>query len=230
MESGSTGSVQLVYASPYCDVWMCDLTQAPSAEELASLSPDEIARADRFLHRRHKSSYLSAHVALRRLVSSRAGVSAERLVFLKQPFGKPFLSDPAACFFNLSHSDDLALVAISSQFQVGVDIETVRELDEVHDLAGQHFTPTELDTWSKLAPNELAAAFCQIWVRKEACVKAIGLGLQVPLSEIEVGLGPLEKVVSISISEGNYPLPTEVKVRSIATMGGSFGAVAWVTR
>ena len=230
MGSGDAGSVQLVYASPYCDVWMCDLAHPPSTDELATLSKDEIARADRFLQSSHRANYLAAHVALRRLVSSHTGLPAEQLVFLNQQFGKPRLSGSAACFFNLSHSADLALIAISSQFEVGVDIELSRELDEVHDLAEQHFTLLELDALSELPPAELAAAFYKIWVRKEACVKSVGLGLQVPLTTVEVGMGPFEKVVSMSTSQGNSSVSFEVRVQSITTKVGSFGAVAWVSR
>lgn len=229
MLSGDTGFDHLVYSSPYCEVWLCNLVRAPSTDEIATLSREEAARADRFLDITHKARYRAAHVALRRLISHRTGLPAKQLDFLNQKFGKPCLAGPAGCFFNLSHSGDLALVAISSQYEVGVDIELFRELDEVHDLAEQHLTPTELKNWSELPSAEQVSAFYQIWVRKEACVKSIGLGLRTPLTAVEVGMEPFEKLVRIAPLDANSSALTEVKVQSITTRAGSFAAVAWMS-
>jgi 4'-phosphopantetheinyl transferase len=122
------------------------------------LADDERARSARFRFERDRRRYIVAHGVLRRLLGRYLGVRPEELRFERNGFGKPALT-PAfdgRLRFNLSHSADVALVAVASDAEVGVDVERVRALPELAD-----------------DPQ----TFLDGWTRNEACVKAMGRGL-----------------------------------------------------
>jgi len=124
---------------------------------------------------------------MRRLLASRLGVRPEALVFQTGPHGKPFLTKIDCPFsFNLSHSDDLAVLAISD-VDVGVDIERMGSLQE--GVADIFFSSDENRMIAAMAPGERALAFYRCWTAKEAVLKALGAGLSLPGKSFTVGFG-----------------------------------------
>jgi 4'-phosphopantetheinyl transferase len=92
--------------------------------------------------------------------------------------------------FNLSHSGILALYAFTSGRAVGVDVELIRKVPDADDLAERFFSPTETALLRALPPDRRSLAFLACWTRKEAFIKALGLGLSCPLDAFDVTIDP----------------------------------------
>jgi 4'-phosphopantetheinyl transferase len=195
----------------------------PSEAAVAALSAAERARAGRFVFDRDRRRYLAAHVALRRLLAEATGIAASDLVFDEGPHGKPYLPDPAAPSFNLSHSGDVALIGIGPPgLEIGVDVELRRTMSDALQLAERHFAPAEIDALRSTPPDQCDHAFLRAWTRKEACLKAIGSGLSIAPHTFDAGIAAAERVVSIATPQG---LRT-VRVQSRMDDDGEISAVA----
>lgn len=172
------------------DVWRVNLSLQEDSEAcFAILAADEQARAERFHFAEHRRRFVVAHAALRCILANRIGVPPADLTFGQNPYGKPFLTNSGGPAFSLSHSHEMALCAVACEGEVGIDIEWCRELPYA-DLAQRFFAPTEWNTLKELAEDERAAGFFACWTRKEAYMKAKGLGLSLPLDSFVVAAHP----------------------------------------
>jgi 4'-phosphopantetheinyl transferase len=163
--------------------------ESPHADAAASmvLSADERARATRFRFEQHARMYVNAHAALRLLLARYLRTSPAGLPIVADLHGRPRLAFPDWLHFNLSHSGDIALVAVSGHAQVGVDIEQVRDMPDCVDIARRYFAPGEVEHLLELAPADRIGGFFVTWTRKEAYIKALGLGLSFPLDQFSTG-------------------------------------------
>lgn len=168
-------------------IWTIALDQ-PELTGVDVLSADERERAGRFRFSRDRTRYVLAHVALRRILAEATGTPPHRLAFVIGPQGKPALVGPGGPHFNLSHSDELAVLAVSTAGPLGVDVEAVRPIPEFDTVAEAHFSPAELDALRALPPGEREHGFYRLWTRKEAYLKAIGTGLSHPLHGFTVNI------------------------------------------
>jgi 4'-phosphopantetheinyl transferase len=216
---------QCLHTASWGQVWHADLSRPPSDGSAQILSAQERARAQRLVREQDRQRFINAHVGLRTLLSDHTQHPAELLEFAEGPFGKPFLPAHDGLQFNLSHSQHRALVAISQQCEVGVDIEQMRDLHDADGLVQRYFSAAEQADWGALPPSERLAAFHQAWSRKEACVKAVGWGLSVPLEGVEVGIQDLAREVHLQLPNGQQIL---MGLESLSLEAGWFGAVAWV--
>jgi len=144
------------------------------------LSGDERRRAERFRFAEHRRRFVIAHGLLRRILSRYVAASPQALAFRTGPHGKPALVHPAparAIEFNLSHCEDVALVAVARGRRVGIDVERVRPLAHAMRIARRFFHPAEFRALEALPPGERERAFFACWTRKEAFVKATGEGV-----------------------------------------------------
>jgi len=210
-------------APSFADVrlWLAVLDDTPLEGARDWLSPTEEERASRFVVARDTIRYRAAHLALRRLLYARHRVPG-RVEFQVGPFGKPRLSALGACEFNLSHSGGHALVAICPSFEIGADIEELRPVQDLRQLAEAHFTRDECVELSRTPPEAQSAAFLRCWTRKEACLKAIGVGLNQALTSVEVGLESDYRVLKVS-QDG---CESEVAVQSLSIGRGLIAALA----
>jgi 4'-phosphopantetheinyl transferase len=144
------------------------------------LSEHERAKADRLVRPQHRRREIVAHATLRRILASYLDADAAQLVFQREARGKPYLEPaPGArqLQFNLSHSQDHAMVAVCLGRRVGVDVEMVRREVPATRLARRFFDPGEADALETLPPAEQLPAFFRAWTRKEALLKATGEGI-----------------------------------------------------
>jgi 4'-phosphopantetheinyl transferase len=161
------------------------------------LSPDERERAARFHFEQHRRRYLIAHIALHRILSRYLQIDPAQLSFELGSNGKPNL--PAALGssgieFNLSHSNEMALLAVNRVGEVGVDLEYVKPGFKFEEIAEGFFTAREVVALRGL-PSELQRqAFFKCWTCKEAFLKAKGTGLSGKLDEVEITLGAADQV------------------------------------
>lgn len=171
-------------------VWRVPLdpASAPDAGALAELSREERARADLFAADELRNRWLGAHVALRRILARALDVAPTAIVYRTAEVGKPYVAAPAGRMleFNFSDSGDLALVAVSRCGPVGVDVERCRPERDLLTLAESFFAAEERTALRALPEAERAAAFYRIWARKEAFIKAVGLGLRFGLERFAV--------------------------------------------
>lgn len=156
------------------------------------LSPDERERAARFKFERHRRRYLVAHIALHEILSRYLLIEPQRLSFDLGPNGKPKLAQdlaPSGIEFNLSHSNEMALLAVTRGCEVGVDIEHARAKFEFQEVAERFFTAKEVAAMRGLPSTLQRQAFFKCWTSKEAFLKAKGTGLSGALDEVEISLG-----------------------------------------
>jgi 4'-phosphopantetheinyl transferase len=158
------------------------------AEILARLSPVERARARRFRSENHAARWAYFHACLRNILGGCCGREPQELEFRLSDRDKPSLRDAGTppLHFNLSHSGELALLAVTRRAPVGVDIEHMRDLNDRDALAKRFFSQRERENYSRLPERERHRCFYQTWTRKEAVIKANGLGLAAPLDAFDV--------------------------------------------
>lgn len=184
-------TVQTLAAPWGLRLWRVDLRVPASAEQLRTLSSDEVARAARFVFPRDRRRFEAAHCALRFLLAQELGTDAAALAFDAGAQGKPVLTGAGGPAFNLSHSGDVALLALATDASVaaiGVDVEIDDEQRHSDALAARVFTPAELAQYRATAPQERGRAFLRGWTRKEACLKAAGTGLSLAPASFDAGL------------------------------------------
>jgi 4'-phosphopantetheinyl transferase len=167
-------------------VWAVPLWGEPE-RFLPLLSAVERERAERMLILDHRRRYTIAHGALRAILGGYTGEDPATLQFRTGPRGKPYLSERKDLFFNLSHSGQMALVALAHA-EVGVDLEKLRHLESLRDIAQRHFSPSEYEGLSALSGDEQLRAFYRVWTSKEAFIKALGAGLSLRLDVFDVAV------------------------------------------
>jgi 4'-phosphopantetheinyl transferase len=157
------------------------------------LSTDERLRADRFHFQKDRDHFVAARGGLRDILARYTDVAPRSLRFSYSPYGKPLLSGETGggpLRFNVSHSNGVALYAVTAERRVGVDIECVREEFAGLEVAERFFSRREVSALRALAPCERAHAFFDCWTRKESYIKARGEGLSHPLHLFTVSLTP----------------------------------------
>ena len=163
------------------------------AEETRSLesclSDAERERAARFRFERDRRRFIVARARLREELAARLGVRPEAVRFAYGDNGKPRLADHALQF-SVSHCDDVALFAFSKTAEVGVDIEAIRPVREADAIAIQFFSPLEHAGYAALAPRDRLLGFFRVWTRKEAYVKALGVGFSMALERFDLSVAP----------------------------------------
>lgn len=158
--------------------WRLDADDETTGALSALLSEDERQRADRFVTPRLSRRWIAGRAGMRQILAGKLSQKAEALVFDVGQHGKPFLSELDSPFpFNLSHSEDLAALAISDQ-EVGVDVERMEPLSR--EVAEMFFSPEEVTALDATPEEARMNAFYRCWTAKEAVLKAIGSGLTLP--------------------------------------------------
>jgi 4'-phosphopantetheinyl transferase len=176
------------------DVWRIQLSgMLPILSALHSvLSQDEVERANRFYRQKDRQRFTITRGALRCLLSVYLGKSPSEISFQFSEFGKMSLSVPlstSGLCFNLSHSGDIALIAVTYHRDIGADIEAVRGDIDCETLATEFFSVAEATSLLDLTSEARHKTFFECWCRKEAYVKARGEGLSYPLDGFTVSIG-----------------------------------------
>lgn len=207
--------------------WAIPLDVVAAIENSARslLSSDEQARADRFHFERDRRRYTIAHAATRVLLSAYTGIAPGDLRFVARARGKPVFETDSGLHFNLSHSGEMALLGVTSQAEIGVDIEHRRIISDRDAIARAYFAPEEYHALANLAADERDLAFFLCWTRKEAYVKAVGDGIASGLDRFEVTLDPSGTVRFVTI-DGSAETAGEWSLYDLAPAAGYVGATA----
>ena len=196
-----------------------------------TLSSDEIARAERFYFPEHRQRFMAGRGTLRAILGQYLDIAPKQVEFEYQPRGKPLLAAKFAdqgLLFNLSHSQDLALLGISYQNQIGVDLEYIRTMSDLEGLAKRFFSAREYQYLRLLSPAQQQQIFFRYWTCKEAYLKATGDGL-VQLEEIEIDLTPNQP--SKLLVSGDWSLreltPADNFAAAVVVAGSNINLHCW---
>lgn len=203
-----------------------DLAEGQLSDFLSCLSEEEFNRSSRFYFPIHRNRYIAAHGWLRRILSRYLSLTARELDFSFGPKGKPALSGGVEGMqFNMAHSEGLALIAVSWETRVGVDIERVRPLKDSEGLVARFFSTRESAAFSALPEQLRATAFFNLWTRKEAWLKATGEGIADLLSEVEVSFLPGEGAALLTLPD-QYRAAEEWRLYDVPVSAGFCAALA----
>ena len=145
---------------------------------------------------------------LRKVLSSYINVSPQKVKFKIGEYGKPFL-DGEELFFNLSHTGNRFVIAVSSCAEIGVDLEQTKDRNSLPGLVNKCFSIQEKAYWDGLSEAQKITMFYRFWVRKEAFVKTVGRGIALGLDQCVVN--PHNQTKFLSIPEG-YGLASDWQI------------------
>jgi 4'-phosphopantetheinyl transferase len=173
-------------------VWIANLDLLAATVDATSLSADERVRAATWRHTIDRDRFVAGRAWLRRVLSSYLALPPAAVDLAAGLHGKPAIQGAAVPLqFNLSHAADRALLAVTLQRAVGIDLECVRVNDDCEAIVRRHFAPGEVAAWLELPASRRLHGFYAGWTRKEAYVKALGAGLgMMALDAFEVSLDP----------------------------------------
>lgn len=154
-----------------------------------ALSSDEEAFADKLLFEADRHRFRRCRALVRQVLGSYIELSPAEVRFSYGDSGKPYLAGYPELHFNVSHSRNLALIAVARQMQIGVDLEWIDTTVDVPTLSEQYFSRTERAALRSLPATRRVEAFFSCWTQKEALVKGVGCGMSLPLRLLETSIG-----------------------------------------
>ena len=198
-----------------------DLNQIKS-----SLSDDEHDAAKKFHFERDRTRYVMSHGILRKILSQYLSMPPDEIRFTRDEFGKPLLeTNPGEIKFNLSHSESMALFSFTQSSSIGVDIEHIHPIKDIHLIAKSFLSSEEMEAFLEIPKEMQQGSFFRVWTRKEALSKAIGTGISMPLEQLEVGVNPEESPV-LKISNRELLEPANWQLVDLNPAHNYVGAVA----
>jgi len=209
----------------YVDLWRFHLDLPATDEDLLQqvLSEEELTRANRFKFERDRRRFIMARGQLRNILGRYLGTDPQELAFSYGPRGKPHVAAPVG--FNVSHSDELALVAVACERNVGVDLEAIRVISEFETIARRFFSSRENAALAGMQDLERQEAFFRCWTLKEAWIKATGDGLSQPTESFDVAFGRDGPVRLLHV-EGKPEEANRWKLVGLLPAAGYIGALA----
>src|SRR5687768_5549316 len=187
----------LTLANHEVHVWRAQLElPSPRVQQLRGiLTDDELDRAKRFYFEIDRQRFITARGTLRSILSRYIPTSPGDLRFFYNQYGRPSLAPEFSSTplnFNLSHSGNMALFAITRNMEIGVDVEHVRSSFDYEEIAKRFFSVNEVAILRTIPAEKKLEAFYNCWTRKEAYIKAHGKGLSLPLGSFDVSVAPWE--------------------------------------
>jgi 4'-phosphopantetheinyl transferase len=177
-------------------VWLCRVESLEDADLAAMdsvLSEDERARRDRFVFAEDRRAFTAAHALLRTVLSRYGPLPPRAWCFDTALHGKPFLAPAQAgdppLIFNLSHTRSVVACAVAVDARLGIDVQEPGRPADVRSIAERHFTTIERQLLTECPREEADVRFVEIWTLKEAYIKAVGMGLSLPLDSFGFSLG-----------------------------------------
>jgi len=192
------------------------------------LSDDEVRRGDRFVQPIHRDRFVAARGILRAILGRLLARSPASLTFDYSSTGQPRLSgssdDDPGVRFSVSHSGDMALYGITLGRQVGVDLEVLRSIPDAAALAGRFFSAAEQAALQALPDAARDTAFLACWTRKEAYLKAVGVGIGSGLDGVEVDFASGQPG-AFALIGGQIEAAARWTVEAVSPAAGFIGAL-----
>lgn len=194
----------LKLSSKNIDIWLCDLKRLLNYTDkfYSILSNDEKERAAKFKLEKNRQEYVITRGCLRQYLGLLTNTEPKNFMFKYLEYGKPVLENMpkfADVSFNVSHSHEFSLVAITQKHTVGIDIEKISRDSDHQSLVTRFFSKAEQSEFNTLPGKIRAKAFCACWTRKEAFIKAVGHGISYGLDNFDVAIDPELKTPRINL-------------------------------
>jgi 4'-phosphopantetheinyl transferase len=192
--------------------WPIDISDSQVEDFWRMLSPNEREKAGKFFFEKDRMRFIAARGTLRHILGLYLNENPGQIQFDYTAFGKPLLksdSNLKKYYFNLSHSENLALFAITGNGSIGIDIEYIRYDVDIESIISRFFSEREILMIQRYIGEKQQEVFFQFWTRKEAFLKATGKGLSFPLENCDVSLVEESKFSQVIIpkeSEGEFTL------------------------
>lgn len=202
------------------DIWQIDTNNNKNnlSTLTATLDQFELERYQKF-HHKFKHRYLLAHFACREILSSYLDLTAKDIVYIKNQHGKPELNHGQSFSFNMSHSHNMAVIAVSKSSKVGVDVEYLDRKPSWEKIAKRFFSKEEVKLLFKQPNNKQETTFFQIWTRKEAFIKALGTGFATPLSTFDTSItGTINRLDNTDTTDVWHAKDLELTANYLATV------------
>lgn len=196
-------------------------------DELAAwLDRTERSRADRFVFERDRRAFVLGRALLRRLLGDYLGLPPASVLIGADEHGKPVLAEgrPAKLHFNASGTAGRAIYAFALGRAIGVDLERHRSAEEIVSIVDHTFAPDEQQDFHQLRPAEQPAAFCRTWARKEAYLKATGMGLRRELDAFAVTVLP-DTLAALRWDRDDPAAPTRWRLSDVDVWPGYSAAL-----
>jgi 4'-phosphopantetheinyl transferase len=200
--SEKTGPIIPYLENQTVHVWRLNLPMSKNVMEKfkSTLSADEVVRANNFHFNKHREQFIASRGGLRNILSRYLKILPQDIQLLYTSYGKPYLNH-VDLSFNISHSGNDIVCAITKNVCIGIDIEQIKCDMDVLSLAKKIFSEEEYVTFLKMSDKGKLLAFYRYWTRKEAYLKAIGTGLHYPLDQVQVSFSDAEKPKLLKIRD-----------------------------
>lgn len=221
--TGHPLSGELPLPSATVHLWSAELDRLENeTPAFALLSADERHRAMQFRFERDRRRFTIARATLRVLLARYVARRANEIAFIYGQYGKPAIAggEPQ---FNLSHSGDLAVIAISAHLPLGVDIEQLSRSIDSDALIGSFASSNERAAFASLPQQGRELAFFHWWTRKEAVLKALGTGHSQPMESFDVSIAPDDTRLA---AVGSEEFPQHISLSNIPLPAGYVGSLA----
>lgn len=189
-------------AEPFVDVWSVNFAQQKAGVLGRFLSADERERAKSIADEQARMRFVVGRDGLRSILASYLTCPADTLAFAVGEHGKPVLNGYSLAF-NVSHSGDHWIVAVSNLSTVGIDIEIIEPRAALTAIGRRCLADSEFEGWQLMADDERLVTFFRLWTIKEAFVKAVGRGIALGLRQCVVDMSDYRCLVSVPASCGN---------------------------
>jgi 4'-phosphopantetheinyl transferase len=171
-------------------LWWAAVDDAAYSIALPLLPDDETRRAKKFMSDESRARFVVSRGLVRGVLGHQLGVAPAAVSLCAEPDEKPVLSETAdsALQFNLSHSGFVTVVATHPSRAIGVDVEALDARVDIHAIARRQFSERECGLLAEAGEKHEGAMFFDLWVRKEAVIKAVGSGFRIDTRLLDVGL------------------------------------------
>ena len=204
-------------------LWEIHVSSHNLAGSADVLTEDELKRMNRLHFNEDRNRYLVAHAALRRILGERLKTDPREISFESGKLGKPYIPE-SRLKFNLSHSGDWVWIAVCDDFEIGVDIEQMKEID-ASALMQRFGSAEEAELFSLLPEQQHQQAFFTWWTRKEAYLKGAGSGLSGGLQSFTAWKGSADPLV-LHVADQKHSAGGHWTIQSPEASTGYCGAIA----
>lgn len=182
----------------FVDVWQANILSQEAVKQnyYELLNADEKQKADTFSRAELQQKYINTRGMLRKVLGTYLNMKPQDINIKKAEYGKPFVEN-SEVFFNLSHTGNKLVIAVSNVGEIGIDLEQLKARKNLKGLVEKCFSVTEQQSWESLSERQQIIMFYYLWVRKEALVKAIGRGIAMGLDQCIINPEQQTKFLSI---------------------------------